>query len=462
MSPKQKPEVTLSPLSSEIASYIAQRHQLKRDEAEKTYQRSIKDIKDPVEREALNADFASNLAELAEKHVPEVWLDNAANLAKQISIVTHAVKYTNGDAKGSSMLSLEQDDAAGYLVTASLSDLDLDVVGNAGVAPIAKLVQLQVPGASLMEALINGDETPLAPFSQSPEQLSSWVKGLRLALEDNSVATHTLAKQVYFPIKEDQYHLLTPLFASSLAQQFNDKINDAKFGERSKAIREAKKAGLYHPERHVSFPGTAIQNFGGTKPQNISLLNTKRQGKTALLRSEPPSWVSSIRPPTTLSSLFMSRDLSRQTRQGIQAFRRYLISQKGKPSTLAVRQRIAQYVNTLIDSVLDYASQVQALNGGWSDQAEKLCSDQKLWLDSAHPDLEVQARRARGDWQAGVCKAFADWLNHQLNRNSKEDGIVMGALQHQYWIKLMAPRLWGYENVMDIKMSPLLKKGETS
>ncbi|MFM9785779.1 type I-F CRISPR-associated protein Csy1, partial [Streptomyces scabiei] len=85
--------------------------------------------------------------------------------------------------------------------------------------------------------------------------------------------SHKLAKQVYFPVGND-YHLLCPLFATSLAQVLHEKLVASRFGEEAKAARDAHKAGKWHPQPDVRYPDMAEMHFGGTKPQNISALNS--------------------------------------------------------------------------------------------------------------------------------------------------------------------------------------------
>ena len=78
--------------------------------------------------------------------------------------------------------------------------------------------------------------------------------------------------------------------------------------------------GVFH-----DYPGLAVQNMGGTKPQNISQLNSERRGMNYLLSSLPPKWkVNAQRFPTHADSVFTryfdSRPLVRQT---VKTLRRY-------------------------------------------------------------------------------------------------------------------------------------------
>lgn len=434
-------------LAAVIADYIDQRRLQKLEPIQKELEKALKGVEDDVKKAQINTELSPQIQQIDQQFNVQRWLDDAAKRAKQISLVTHALKFTNGDAKGSSVLSLEYMAEADYLVTASLSNLAIDAVGNAAALDVAKLLQLEFGGQSLAQALTDGDFSTLAVFSEGQAQLTEWVEGFKLALADKALSSHTLAKQLYFPLADGQYHLLSPVFASSLAHQFNGKISAVRFGDEPKAIREARKAGKYHDQPDIRFLDTAIQSFGGSKPQNISQLNSQRGGKTYLLNCSPPSWQSTLQPPIKEQSIFISREFNRRVWRDLQEFQRYLLSIKGRDSTLEIRRNVAAYVNDLIDGLLNYAAEVQGLteHAGWSQQNSRLKLAEQLWLDTRCEDLQFQQKRADSNWQHDICLAFAGWLNSKLNHALKNDGLVFGSVQYQHWAKLLSPRLRDYE-----------------
>ncbi|MDP1539932.1 MAG: type I-F CRISPR-associated protein Csy1 [Moraxellaceae bacterium] len=434
-------------LAALIADYIDKRRLQKLEPIEKELENALKGVDDDVKKAQINTEFSPQILQINQQFDVRNWLDDAAKRAKQISLVTHALKFTHGDAKGSSVLSLESMDGADYLVTASLPTLAIDAVGSAAALDVAKLLLLELNGLTLAQSLTDNDFSALAVFTEDHSQLAEWVEGLKLALADKALSSHTLAKQLYFPVADGQYHLLGPVFASSLAHQFNGKISAVRYGDESKAIRDARKAGKYHDKPDVRFLDTAIQTFGGSKPQNISQLNSQRGGKTNLLNCAPPSWKSTLRPPQNEQSIFYGREFNRRVWRDFQELQRYLLAIKGRDSTLEIRQNIAAYVNDLIDVLLNYAAEVQGLieHAGWSLQNNKLKPAEQLWLDTWCEDLQFQQKRANNNWQQDICMAFADWLNHKLNYALKNDGLVFGTVQHRHWAKLFAPRLRDYE-----------------
>ncbi|VFS89950.1 CRISPR type I-F/YPEST-associated protein Csy1 [Raoultella planticola] len=63
-----------------------------------------------------------------------------------------------------------------------------------------------------------------------------------------------------------------------------------RFGDDVKAIWKARRENTWHPRPLVLFPYSAEMHFGGTKPQNISWLNSVRGGRVWLLSAQPPQW----------------------------------------------------------------------------------------------------------------------------------------------------------------------------
>jgi CRISPR-associated protein Csy1 len=434
-------------LAAVIADYIDKRRLQKLEPIEKALEKALLGAENDVKEAQINVEFSLQIQQINQQFKTQNWLDDAAKRAKQISLVTHALKFTHGDARGSSVLSLEYMADTDYLVTASLVNLIVDAVGNAAALDVAKLLQLESAGQSLAQALTDGDVSALAVFSENQPQLTAWVEGFKLALANKELSSHTLAKQIYFPVVDDQYHLLSPVFASSLAHQFNGVISSARFGDEPKAIREARKSGKYHAMPDIRFLDTAIQSYGGSKPQNISQLNSQRGGKTYLLNCAAPSWQSKLKPPLNEQTIFYSREFNRRVWRDLQELQRYLLSVKECDSTLEIRRNIAGYVNDLIDGLFNYAAEIQELteNAGWSLQNCRLKRAEQLWLDTWCEELHFQQQRADSNWQQEICMAFADWLNNKLNAALNSGGLVFGVVQHRHWATLLAPRLREYE-----------------
>ena len=437
-------------LSQAIADYIQQRKESKLDPLQKTLNKVLEKSEDLIEITEAKAVYAEDSAPIEASFVPDVWLSDAAKRAKQTSLATHAAKFTHSDAKASSMLVTEQWNDSNYLVTASLTKKAIDAVGNAAALDVARLLKLECGGESLITQLQQGNINALSPFANDEDQLQEWKSGFEQALGDTKLSSHTLSKQLYFPlIGEDktsvEYHLLCPLFSSSLAHELYHEVRRTRYGD-SKEIRDARKADKYHENLDERFLNLAVQNFGGSKPQNISQLNNERHGETFLLNCAPPNWKRIASPPVSSSSLF-GRELSFKTATLIRDFRLFLENLREDEKNVHIRrQRDNTYLLPIIDAVLNHVAVIQMMkdHAGWSNSDEcKMKPNHALWLDVYNSDETFQKNREKGDWLTLIATDFASWLTHKLKSNKEK--YILGDIEHAYFSKLFLHQLKHFE-----------------
>nr|WP_286418730.1 type I-F CRISPR-associated protein Csy1 [Acinetobacter sp. 226-1] len=103
-----------------------------------------------------------------------------------------------------------------------------------------------------------------------------------------------LSKQVLFPVEQGEYNTLVILYPSALVHRAYQQMSDDRFSDESKKLREARFKKLHQEKESREYPNLLVQNFGGSKPQNISQLNSDRRGSMWLLPSIPPTWQGQI------------------------------------------------------------------------------------------------------------------------------------------------------------------------
>ncbi|ASN84216.1 type I-F CRISPR-associated protein Csy1 [Pectobacterium versatile] len=417
-------------LKAFILSYINNRKQAKLDAFDKEAEKKRATLSGEALAEE-ELELAEKRREIEQKHEVRAWLTDAASRAGQISLVTHALKFTHSDAKGSSIFSAETATDAKTLSTATLAQPAIDAVGNAAALDVAKLLQTEHEGDSLVAALQRGDHSALEALAESPEQLAQWLAGFQQVFTDRQPSSHKLAKQIYFPTENGEYHLLSPLYSSSLAQALHQRINAVRFGDEAKDIRKARKDNLWHDQLDISYPNLAVQNMGGTKPQNISSLNSSRSGRSYLLSCAPPQWNSVEKPPQQHECIFRSNgEADYHTSDIVKSMRRFLLSVKKVQNNRDIRQQRLHYLDQLIDQLFFYASSVQNLSAGWSAESE-LTRAQQLWLDPYRAETDTVFRREReaGGWQKAVAYDFGRWLNRRL----KHEELIFGEVERREW-----------------------------
>lgn len=409
--------MSVEALSAFISDYIAGRRQTKLEAFDKEAAKRS---------DADNSAIAAERRELELRYEPKAWLTDAAKRAGQINLVTHAAKFTHGDSKSSSIYS-EAVAKEGYLSSAALSGLEPDAVGNAAALDVAKLLQMRVEdGDSLLASLKRGDPSALNAFTDDVNQLNEWIAGFSRALSPGAPTSHKLAKQGYFPAG-DGYHLLSPLFATSLVHAMHQKMVALRFGDEVKAIWKARREKTWHPTPLTLFPNSAEMHFGGTKPQNISYLNSVRGGRIWLLSCQPPQWKRSEKPPTNLRSIFRPGDqFDRRANSAIQLLVS-LLTKTGDYTNFRIREARDGYINELIDLLFDVAAELQRETWqNWTLNCPDLKPHQQLWLDPwrTKTDETFRLERDKDDWQKLVAEDFAMWLNARLRKALPDVGAV--------------------------------------
>lgn len=426
-------------LSEIVLNYIQGRALARLEKFDKEAEKLREEVAaDPAALADLNAQLAKKRAEEEARFEPRVWLTDAASRAKQISMVTHALKFTHTDAKGTSVYARSQADTSYcYLSTASLAQPKIDIVGNAALLAVASLLQLEDNGVTLISLIAQDDGSALAPFAESEEQLAEWMNGFKAALVDKELSSHKLAKQLYFPVENGGYHLISPLYASSLSQAVYERITASRFSDAAQAARKARRNGVFCESEVVDYPATAVQSFGGTKPQNVSQLNASRRGKSFLLSCRPPSWVTRLRPLLQHERAFWN-EYDRRAWSTAKALQKFLLDNLERDSNKSIRDTRADYLDSLIDLLFQFAAEVQSLTeyAGWSADS-KLSIAEQLWLDPLRDDPEFRKLRETKDWQQDIANQFANWLNHKL----KHDKLIMKDVEHREWSKQLERKL---------------------
>ncbi|MDC5842324.1 type I-F CRISPR-associated protein Csy1 [Vibrio europaeus] len=418
-------------LTAQIQTFIEERYQAKREALEKEQEKARQKASTAKDFEEVEATYATKREKMAHDFVLSNWLDSAAKRASQISMATHAIKFTHSSAKGTNVLAADLGQDNRYLDTASLTSPAIDAVGNAAALDVARLLQLSGDdGKSLLDFLKLDDATPLKALAENETQLTEWAEGLKAALQDATPSSHTLGKQVYFPIGEDEYHLLAPLYSSSLSQAIYQQIHYSRYSQEMVAAREARKKQLPHSEPVIAYPNLAVTIAGGSKPQNVSQLNSGRGGRNYLFSARPPEWQSQLKAPLNSDNIFNHSEIRFATKFSIKHLVGFLtkLNQQEQESNLFIRNKIKQVIDEVIDEVFAKVSQWQAMPCGWSDQALELPALQRRWLDPEHPEWDQHDQQ----WQQDIANAFGCWLVASVNHYAKGE-FAVGQTETNVW-----------------------------
>lgn len=387
--------------------------------------------------------------ELAEQFAFATWIEDAARRAAQIQMVTHSIKPMHPDARGSNLYRPPDALTACMEIGSHIlgSVFASDVVGNAAALDVHKLLRINVDGQLLFDAILANDPDLIAALSDDGAQAIEWTQAFAGLIQPRGGAsTHSRAKQIYWlsgddPCNDDHYHLLGPLYASSLAHAVFKTINEDRFGEAGKAARQAKREKRDHPNGCREYPNLAVQKLGGTKPQNISQLNSERGGNNYLLSSLPPRWKSrAVREPYQTETIFPRFGQRPEVRDLVRSLVDFLATDPAP--NVETRQRRESCVDGLLDELVVYAAELQtALPAGWSLDAKcRLVLAEQLWLDPARAEHDEAFRSEwrRMDWPDEIGKRFGNWLNGKLTGK-----LPAGDIEQRQWSReLLAHGEW--------------------
>ena len=441
----------MSTLTEAIKTYIDSRLQNKLEAHDKTAEASLAKAGES-EREQETNRLQGLRRALVTQYSPINWLTDAAKRASQIKMVTHAAKYTHSDTKSSGVFLTEPSTtkAPTHISSYCYSPLPADVTGNAAALDVAGLLLLQHGKSTLLDEIKCGDSPSLRALAENNDTLyKEWLQGFQTVLQATELRSGQLSKQLYFPIKDGGYHLISPLFASSLTHVLHERINSHLFSDTAKEARDARRKKLPHPSPVLFFPSMAIQSFGGTKPQNISRLNTQRYGRAYLFSAQPPVWKKQPFLPVSSKEAFW-KEYERRSYPLRLALQAHLAKHFGRTSALDIRTKRSQLVDEFIDLLWLLAADIQqqTQRAGWSKQS-KIPWAEQLWLDPyrATFDEEFATERSQGDWQASIARRFALQLNQIIDnantppKKKHPATLKTGEDEFNEWHKLVLERL---------------------
>ncbi|SMQ93723.1 type I-F CRISPR-associated protein Csy1 [Xanthomonas fragariae] len=364
---------------------------------------------------------------------------------------------THPDARGSSLHvppdSLPQHAEIGsHLLGAHYAQ---DVVGNAAALDVFKFLKIEVEGQGLLAWMQAGDSDLRAALHPDTDVATGWMQAFAaLARSEPQLSSHGMAKQVYWlvgdqPTDDTQYHLLQPLFSSTLAHVVHADIQDARFGETNKLARQAQRTKQPHDGSYRDYRNLVARKLGGSNQQNVSQLNSERGGVNYLLASLPPSWT--LDHPRSLlktDSVIDRFGYGKDVRAIVKTLADFLLDDPPpNDKTRRIRQRIEQELSA---QLAVFAAETQArFAPGWTRDANcTLPLYEQLWLDPERTVLPVRrdpqhpqwtqdddafnAAYAFGDWPDQVAGRFANWVNAQLHKAGLTN---VGDNEYRHWAR---------------------------
>ncbi|MFW1078056.1 type I-F CRISPR-associated protein Csy1 [Vibrio parahaemolyticus] len=335
------------------------------------------------------------------------WLPDAAKRAGQISISSHPCTFSHPSARKnkngyvSSVIAKNRSQADGFLRSGNVS-VEVDALGNAAALDVYKFLSLEMADRrSLLTHIEQGSELAQGLLTQPNTDYQTLREGfLKMIDTDQEAISSSKVKQVYFPVAEGEYHLLSLLTHSGHLFELRQRLDALRFGEEVKQARECRKNGQFYPDGYQEIFGLTTIGFGGTKPQNISVLNNKNAGKAHLLASTPPELKPrNLRLPTT--DFFKESFTAWQAKETLEALHRLF---KTDYNNINIRDGRDYRIQEYVDLVIHKMWQVRLFLADYQgDLSSDLKPEQKFWL---YPEYE-QYRLEENEWLEGIIRQIS-------------------------------------------------------
>jgi CRISPR-associated protein Csy1 len=355
----------------------------------------------------------------------EYWLPKAAKRAKQISISTHPCTFSHPSARKnkngyvSSVIANATFKQDGFLKSGNVA-VDRDALGNAAALDVYKFLTLDMEdGQNLLTHIQKETELARKLLNITSTSAEILTEGF-LAMTENtsSSITSSKIKQVYFPV-EDDYHQLSLLTNSGMVFQLKQRINVLRFSGEVKELREIKQKNEFSNIGFSEIYNLTTIGYGGTKPQNISVLNNQNGGKAHLLSSLPPSIEKrSVNFPK--SNFFIESFRKRDYLDVFQALHKIL---KIDYNNINIREGRDYRIQELIDRIINKMWTIRAVSGmQYFEEYSQLKIHQKIWLC----DDFKKERESSDIWLGKLIKEISNWIIRTYEKTMGKQAIKLG------------------------------------
>ncbi len=364
------------------------------------------------------------------------WLSSASRRAGQMSISTHPCTFSHPSArrnKNGDVTPLIADVALANdgLLRSGNVEVQSDALGNAAALDVYKFLNLVMSDGKKLIEHIEAE----SKFAKSLLKIkSSEYKHLRdgfleMVSSSKVLVTSGKIKQVYFPVESD-YHQLSILSNSGIIYHLKKRIDTMRFGDEVKEAREKRKKEEFSELGYSEIYDLTTIGYGGTKPQNISVLNSQNGGKAYQLRSMPP--------------VLKRREIHFPKRNFFQDSLRWWEVSKFFDALYRVYSvdynnvnirngRIYRY-EQLMDKIVEKMWDIRLVSKEqYYEPNSKLKSHQKIWLCNEYE----KERESEDAWLDKLEKEITVWIVKSYEKRVNKQGFKLGTEERKDIVKVV-------------------------
>ncbi len=366
----------------------------------------------------------------------ESWLPNAAKRAGQMSSSTHPCTFSHPSSRKNkngyvtSVIVNTSRQADGYLRSGNIN-VETDALGNAAVLDVYKFLSIVTEdGRTVLEHIQQDSDLAKSLLNIKMESYDNLKRGfMEMVSSDETLITSTKIKQVYFPV-EGGYHQLSILINSGMVFELRKRVDALRFSDTVKEGRELRRNNIYSESGYSEIYNITTIGYGGTKPQNVSVLNNQNGGKAHMLLSVPPMLEQrEIKFPT--KDFFIQNLRYHDCKDILERLDNiFKIERDGQIPLEKIRMGRDRCLGDIFDMIFQkmMALREVSTNQFWSETS-RLPAWQKLWLCEQHKEQRIE----QDDWLNTLCKQIADWIRDAY-KSSTNHPVMLGEAE-RYYIK---------------------------
>lgn len=373
------------------------------------------------------------------------WIEKYRTGTLTLEFATHISKGIHPSSTGPNVVAKyvgNHDFVSSHLLTG----FSVDSTGNASLTPLANFLNQEVKGSITIRDLIIAKDPAIQGCFATDVEVSREIEGRFYdLLTSTNTRVDSLNKQIYWPIK-DGYRIIVPLYSSVLSNEVWRKVWAIRMQGKKASSDDvdtdhvAENPVTENMESSRFFSDYAVVSMGGSKPQNISRLNSQQSGIHFLFASLPPQFSGpAVRLPRYAVNVFNHRGFSYLIRGQIQDIAKIFANEV---NNVVIRAARDHYLDEIIAITLRYVSDLQRNPPGWTESYHSLPNIYKHLLDPLNDNLSDEELPSDETILDIICADFALKIVLELQeayrKVCKGKGVELGRELELYIRKVAA------------------------
>jgi CRISPR-associated protein Csy1 len=378
------------------------------------------------------------------------WLEQQLNAppGKRMHIATHVAKYTHpaiscpDSGKEVAILCPPKilNDSKEYLTGSSFKTNLIDYVGNAANIPYAKTLEAVLEdGRTVAWHLLNSSDLLKQTVGLSEQQYVEMRESFKKWYESckSCAHSHKRVKQIYYPLPDGEYRLMSLLPCSTMIWELSNRIKEREW----KQIPEGKK----QKSIRVAYVDKWQRKYGGSKPQNVSFLNSNNGGNVKALVCLPPKLNRTVRLPKGdfFRMIYVAKprheNVAKNSLWGLfVALAKTLVKD---PNTDWARRKKRGIIRNIVEwGIIRFAGNIaEEARPGWTkhNSSAGLPKEQIIWLDPHREDINALKSDLPG-WSDLIARATAGFVIKNLEKVAKAEHVALPSVKDEVFVAEIA------------------------